>query len=638
MPFFGLFGPPDVEKLKEKENIQGLIKALKYEDSSDIRRDAALALGDLGDPQAVEPLIILLKDMDKRWCKWAAAEALGKIGDDRAVEPLIDALKVDRVRKQTATALGEIGDPRALEPLIAALEDKDFKVRRAAVQALGKIGDPRAVEPLIDVMEEKITRPSAVEALGKISDERAIKALISALELPIIYPSSSDRKTRKKAVQALKKIGPPAVDALTNTILSTLTNQEWRLYKASAETLEDLNWQPDENKTGAAYWIARRDWEKCVQLGAPAVTLLIAALKHPDQEIRVGAAEALGELGDDRAVTSLLDVLQRYSRGAAQALGQLGWAPDSTEEKVQYWIAKRKPEKCAEIGNESVPFLLDALKDKSLTVMEICSEALGLIGDQRATLPLIDVFQKAQDKALQVKAAQALGQIGDPRAVLPLKAVLDDVAEKMRTSAAIKDIPWKVREAVSLALGQIGDSRAVDPLIDIALQGYSREGRLSAIEALGQIGDPRAVEPLISTFQSDLKWQPATLEALREIGEPAIEPLLIALEAKTHEVRQQAANVLGAIGDERSIQPLISALEDRNKFVRRDAAQALIKMYQTGQLDPHLQELILKHRSQMIEHTDGRIGEHIDTGQKGHSCHRDHRRHRDYGIGVDFPL
>ena len=37
----GLFGPPNIEKLKEKKNVKGLIKALNYRKDDDVRRGAA---------------------------------------------------------------------------------------------------------------------------------------------------------------------------------------------------------------------------------------------------------------------------------------------------------------------------------------------------------------------------------------------------------------------------------------------------------------------------------------------------------------------------------------------------------------------------------------------------------------------
>ena len=64
----------------------------------------------------------------------------------KAIEPLIEALtadKDDRVRWKAAEALGNIGDPRAVEPLKSALKDQgewiEEKVKDEAFASLEEI-------------------------------------------------------------------------------------------------------------------------------------------------------------------------------------------------------------------------------------------------------------------------------------------------------------------------------------------------------------------------------------------------------------------------------------------------------------------------------------------------------------------
>jgi HEAT repeat protein len=67
---------------------------------------------------------------------------LGDIGKSAkpAVPVLIEALKDSSVRDRAVYALGEIGDPRAIEPLEeVAKNDPDSHVRSAAAQAIEKI-------------------------------------------------------------------------------------------------------------------------------------------------------------------------------------------------------------------------------------------------------------------------------------------------------------------------------------------------------------------------------------------------------------------------------------------------------------------------------------------------------------------
>ena len=69
--------------------------------------------------------------------------------------------------------------------------------------------------------------------------------------------------------------------------------------------MQKLNWQPENADLVAVHCVALMDWDKCVQLGAPAVDPLIFA---PD-DLPQGAAEALGRIGDPRAVTPLIEKL-----------------------------------------------------------------------------------------------------------------------------------------------------------------------------------------------------------------------------------------------------------------------------------------------------------------------------------------
>jgi HEAT repeat protein len=174
--------------LGDSRAVEPLAQALKDDESVEVRKKAAEALGELGDPRAVEPLAKALKDDESVEVREEAAEALGELGDSRAVEPLAQALKDDEsveVRKKAAEALGELGDSRAIEPLAQALKDSDSEsVRIKAVKAFDKLGDLRAVEPLSHALgpgNSPTARQLAVMALGNIGGYKSIEVLINAL-------------------------------------------------------------------------------------------------------------------------------------------------------------------------------------------------------------------------------------------------------------------------------------------------------------------------------------------------------------------------------------------------------------------------------------------------------------------------
>ena len=99
-------------------------------------------------------------------------------------------------------------------------------------------------------------------------------------------------------------------------------------------------------------------------------------------------------------------------------------------------------EALGEIGDKrAVEPLIDALRDADYTVQLHAAEALVKVGDKRAVEPLI-VTLKVGDSSLRMLAAKALGEIGDAGAVEPLTAALkdDDVFVRNRAESALEKI------------------------------------------------------------------------------------------------------------------------------------------------------------------------------------------------------
>jgi HEAT repeat protein len=217
---------PDIQALKNRRNIPGLIAALRYPDLG-VQWEATTALGSLG-PEAIDHLLRRLPARN-RAVKLGIIEALGEIRDPQAVEPLIRHLRDPsvEVRWETALALGEIGDGRAIGPLLPGLRDPDRYVRYGTALALSKLGwrpenpgdrayhllglqdwgellklGPPAIPALCAALKdrEKTVRIRAVEVLGEIGDKGAIPAIIRALR-------DRDDDVRWRAVLAGPKCG-----------------------------------------------------------------------------------------------------------------------------------------------------------------------------------------------------------------------------------------------------------------------------------------------------------------------------------------------------------------------------------------------------------------------------------------------
>lgn len=136
-----------------------------------VRETVVWALGEIEDAGAVAALSKALADANvgvRRKAAWALGE-LDLSGE--APPALIEATRdQDReVRKIAAHALGEIGDPAAIGALAVLARGQDNALRYAAVHALSEIEDSAAVEVLVELLKDADpeVRKIAARALGK---------------------------------------------------------------------------------------------------------------------------------------------------------------------------------------------------------------------------------------------------------------------------------------------------------------------------------------------------------------------------------------------------------------------------------------------------------------------------------------
>jgi vesicle coat complex subunit len=274
----GIFGPPDVEKLKNKRDVKGLIGALRYRKNSTICKNAALALADLfatspGEhaSQAVSSLIELLDDADVGVVS-SAVLALGAVGQP-ALLPLVSVLRSpkERVREAAARTIGRLApnlpDPTylklAIDPLIGLLRDSNPTIRRSAAWALGRAS--QRVEPA--------TRSLPVENL------------IRALRDP-------NTEVREAAAAALGRIGEGRA---IRPLVASLTDESGVIRKVAAEALNGLGWKATLPVEMIIYAIACQDWENPILRSPAAASSLISVMGSTDESARVNVIRCLGK-------------------------------------------------------------------------------------------------------------------------------------------------------------------------------------------------------------------------------------------------------------------------------------------------------------------------------------------------------
>ena len=106
------------------------------------RHELVRVLGGYDDVRVIFPLLRLLHHDDERVCA-AAKDGLMSFARKYAYGMLIEYLTHQdySARRQAAIALGEIGSPRAIRPLVRVAEsDEDDRVQQAIRDALQKLG------------------------------------------------------------------------------------------------------------------------------------------------------------------------------------------------------------------------------------------------------------------------------------------------------------------------------------------------------------------------------------------------------------------------------------------------------------------------------------------------------------------
>ncbi len=101
-----------------------------------------------------EPLLKALKHRDPE-TQFLAAEGLARGGRPEGLGPLMAAVDLQEdlaLRQRAVDALGELGDPRALDLLLKIANDPEHALRLAAVEAVGRMGRSAKAHELLELL------------------------------------------------------------------------------------------------------------------------------------------------------------------------------------------------------------------------------------------------------------------------------------------------------------------------------------------------------------------------------------------------------------------------------------------------------------------------------------------------------
>ncbi|MDY6819648.1 MAG: HEAT repeat domain-containing protein [Halobacteriales archaeon] len=396
-----------------------------------------------------------------------------------------------------------------------------------------------------------------------------------------------------------------SMDGDTETILEYLQqSDEPQLRERAAELLGDLE-AADPKVTDELVRVARTDPDDTVtaaaidalnQIGLEAVEKLIARMTDSDfdanadwakvqafvkalsadiPELRIAAANALGELGEANAVPPLVDRLNdtdpRVRERAARSLGILA-DPRAVDPLIQH------------------------LDDEHPRVRREVAEALGAIGSDKAVSALQDLLEDSNESVRRI-AIDGLGNLGRPEPIPDLVEALSDPSPIVRRAAvfaiidllsnAPADRSHDIRERAVDRLKETDDRELIDTLVEILEESSQTAQRRNTAWLLGRItadaGRRKAVRALIDALEDDDEFtRRFAATSLVEIGGLIVEEELFEViddGSFSVDARAQAVFTLGKVGGDRSKERIEDLLETTDEEeIRKQAFSAISKL------------------------------------------------------------
>ncbi len=402
--------------------------------------------------------------------------------------------KSARARIRAADDLGKVGNSAglAVPTLIDLLDDDNETVCAAAAEAIGRIGIPneKAVIKLI-LMTQKTTDHYS----GKHADFALVRLSNKAIPILIEQLSNGSEEIKQGVLELLIKMGKdahPAISAITTTLFS----DRIPIRVISAEALGAIG-------------------------DKKAVPSLIKALSYKNVWAVRAAARALADIGDSRAISSLrelvlntsedfriregaVDALEKFIKHSDDAIAALREAHTQSLEEGDDLLTIYIARSLADINDPDIVSSLCRLLFDS-PYRDRAPEALGRYATRSdmALTALLEVVEQCRNRLddylvaqVAVSAARALPVIYHATSVPCLREIL------------FKNGNMQLRGLAARALGKFcsESDEAIQALRAVLKRPIDNENVLEVIEAAGalsRINDPVAVESLLNILSRD---------------------------------------------------------------------------------------------------------------------------------------
>jgi bilin biosynthesis protein len=300
MSFFNFLRAPDINCLRNRGDIDGLLKIFNSQQDISLRKNAAEAIGYLQAPLAVDSLIAELSNSDDSF-RSSVILALDRIGEKKAIAPVGHALTNNFQFFENFTLKPEKFGDILLESLILVLKNDEFYFRMGAARALGKMKNPQAIEPLIPVLDDDTdyVREAAARALDRLGWKSYHEIMKKEFDDFLNSLNDSDIDIGRKAAENLLKFGDDGLRVLKDGIEDEKSNafihSSWVFaYKLNGDDLQKFRKKYGGKKTGEILREINQIYSNQIE-------------KSPDYLDRatIAVLNALRSIGDPSVIPSL---------------------------------------------------------------------------------------------------------------------------------------------------------------------------------------------------------------------------------------------------------------------------------------------------------------------------------------------
>jgi len=586
-------------------------------------------------PPALPVLIRILSEGGVEARRDAAA-ALGLIGDEQAKSILLTARENDEdeeVRQNSARALRSIAgvaeDNDRIQELIRDLKSRDLEKRRIASTELGKTSVDAAVDPLIAALhdENMFVRADAVRSLGLIGDERAVPHIIEFIEATRELAADTGRKSRFKAdcytliwfgYRALGQIGGREAVAYLTGKLNSENPEPITIVKQAVTAEENDPFRLSASYTAEALIHAARDLGVEANGLAPQIRNIGLKSSELDPKDEKNEWRRLRNLCEVAADGLEMATPPRFPDGMRTASSEI---PPSQREDITQWIRELRSEyrnlrevakaRLIRQGEPAMHTLIETvLSGKEGIAKDRIVEILREYG-QPAVQQLMEIVTKGGGNS-SASAAVVLGQIGEDAAPVLIAglssenatvrkscvialAEIDSAAPELAKianedeNAYVREVARTAGDRDRLLNTTIYDDLAKKIVCD-GLDPCYRQRNFS-YEALSQTGKKHAsalrdenIEPneliIQAMADADTELSVAAAYAFGSLARTEDCNLLIAaLGAETRPaVRRQIIRSLGKIGSPKAADILARISEEDGNDINREEARIALRI------------------------------------------------------------